>query len=124
VVILPEGRVLVPNDPGSSASKIATTFGKDHYELGRGQAEAIAPVSRALVLREAAFDDIDTAEGWYEGKEPGLGGRFVDAVEHLDPRPSTGDVCPVATFETRKPRIRGLVERETGIEPATFSLGS
>jgi plasmid stabilization system protein ParE len=35
-----------------------------------------------LVLREAAFKDIDAAEGWYESKEPGLGGRFVDAVEH------------------------------------------
>ncbi|MEM9460046.1 MAG: type II toxin-antitoxin system RelE/ParE family toxin [Myxococcota bacterium] len=35
----------------------------------------------ALVLREAAFDDIDAAERWYEEKEPGLGTRFVDAVE-------------------------------------------
>ena len=34
-----------------------------------------------LVLRKAAFDDIDAAERWYEGKEPGLGARFVDAVE-------------------------------------------
>jgi hypothetical protein len=38
------------------------------------------------VLREAAFDDIDTAESWYEGKEPGLGSRFVDAVEYAGRR--------------------------------------
>lgn len=38
-------------------------------------------MSPALVLREAAFADIDAAEGWYESKEPGLGGRFVDEVE-------------------------------------------
>ena len=38
-------------------------------------------MSAALVLRKAAFDDIETTEGWYEGKEPDLGGRFVEAVE-------------------------------------------
>jgi plasmid stabilization system protein ParE len=38
-------------------------------------------VSPALVLREVAFGDIDAAVGWYESKEPGLGGRFLDEVE-------------------------------------------
>lgn len=38
-------------------------------------------MSPALALREAAFADIDAAEGWYENKEPGLGSQFVDAVD-------------------------------------------
>ncbi|MEM7159315.1 MAG: type II toxin-antitoxin system RelE/ParE family toxin [Myxococcota bacterium] len=38
-------------------------------------------MSPALVLRAPAFDDIDDARRWYESKEPGLGGRFVDAVD-------------------------------------------
>jgi plasmid stabilization system protein ParE len=38
-------------------------------------------VKPILVLRRAAVGDIEDAQLWYEGQEPGLGDRFLAAVE-------------------------------------------
>lgn len=38
-------------------------------------------MTSTLVLREAAVDDIEDAQRWYERQAPGLGDRFVFAIE-------------------------------------------
>ena len=34
-----------------------------------------------VIIRPAAEDDLDEASGWYERKQPGLGKRFLAAVD-------------------------------------------
>jgi plasmid stabilization system protein ParE len=38
-------------------------------------------VSRSLILRQAAEDDVEAAYRWYEEQSPGLGTEFLRSVE-------------------------------------------
>ena len=38
---------------------------------------------RRWIVRPLAQADLDDAATWYEGQQPGLGSRFLDAVDHV-----------------------------------------
>jgi toxin ParE1/3/4 len=38
-------------------------------------------VKYPIIIRPAAEDDLDEASAWYESKQPGLGRRFLAAVD-------------------------------------------
>ena len=40
-------------------------------------------MERQWIVRPLAQADIEAAAGWYEEQQPGLGLRFVDAVDHV-----------------------------------------
>jgi plasmid stabilization system protein ParE len=40
-------------------------------------------MTRRWILRPLAQADLDDAATWYEGQQPDLGSRFLDAIDHV-----------------------------------------
>jgi plasmid stabilization system protein ParE len=61
------------------------------------------PVTKRLVVRPLAAQDIDEAAGWYERQAPGLGEEFLAAVDRR--------LAEIQTAPDRFPRISPRLRR-------------
>lgn len=65
-------------------------------------------MTRRVVLEPAAQADIDGAEAWYEGEQPGVGARFLREVSQLLERISSN---PLQFPSTQHGVRRALLRR-------------
>jgi plasmid stabilization system protein ParE len=60
-------------------------------------------MTRRFIVRPQAERDIQSAHGWYESQEPGLGERFLEAVQkRLEAIRDFPESCPIIYRDVRR----------------------